>query len=327
MTTSNDHTAQMESQLRADADYIALKRRQPKHSSCQSSLSNLFDTYKRGAIILSPSYQRGDVWVPARQELLVEDVLLRGKYMPPLVLCVHDNVQRMTDGKQRMTAFIKYLSNELPVKKRYFKDLSPLLRELVLMTQITCTVHHYMSLQEELELFRCLQQGVDLTAGEKLNGRLDPAMLTIKDWLHKFGAAIPKRTIAQKRRMNDLRTLTIAVIMVCDSNGGLVLKTPALNTWLDGLGQAGLPPGCVARCEKALKRILEVRACDPAYYDRKLPQAGIIYLLYFLSTDSSFGSGPQDIMARIKELCADWPVDTRVSNSNFDKLKDNWWRL
>lgn len=69
---------------------------------------------RRGALDVSPPYQRGDVWTPAKRLLLVRS-LLEGMPVPGLVIAArgHDR-WALIDGKQRVTTMRLLLDGDLP---------------------------------------------------------------------------------------------------------------------------------------------------------------------------------------------------------------------
>jgi len=79
---------------------------------------------KEGCLLLSPPYQRGDVWGPIRQRNLIFSILA-GIPIPSIV--VNDRFVAewgeeiaVIDGKQRMTAILAFLESRLPVPGEWF---------------------------------------------------------------------------------------------------------------------------------------------------------------------------------------------------------------
>lgn len=77
-----------------------------------------------GQLLLSPSYQRGDVWGTKRQANLIRSILL-GVPIPSII--INDRWQggwgetiAVIDGKQRITAILKFLLGELKVPGAWF---------------------------------------------------------------------------------------------------------------------------------------------------------------------------------------------------------------
>ena len=81
-----------------------------------------------GYLELNCKYQRGDVWGPARQINLIRSILLG---IPISAIVVNDRLQgdwigdnesiyAVIDGKQRLTAILKFLDGELAVPGEWF---------------------------------------------------------------------------------------------------------------------------------------------------------------------------------------------------------------
>ena len=81
---------------------------------------------KEGDLLLSPPYQRGDVWGIKRQRNLIKSILL-GIPIPSIIVndrgsACWDGDYRIAviDGKQRITAILKFLNDELSVHGEWF---------------------------------------------------------------------------------------------------------------------------------------------------------------------------------------------------------------
>jgi len=79
---------------------------------------------------LDPDFQRGHVWTQEQQSAFVEYILRGGKTAPFLLNdpewyrpsdIVHDTGFTLVDGKQRITALLKYLAGDLPVFHGHFR--------------------------------------------------------------------------------------------------------------------------------------------------------------------------------------------------------------
>lgn len=79
---------------------------------------------KRKTLILDPDFQRHDVWGPDQGSELVESILM-GIPIPIIYLFEQaDGTRQVVDGRQRLTAILKFLNNKL--KLRDLKILSKL---------------------------------------------------------------------------------------------------------------------------------------------------------------------------------------------------------
>jgi len=103
----------------------------------QSSVFELLRKEKRGQVVLSPDFQRKDVWDRKHKSELIESVLM-GIPVPLIYLFEDENgVRQIIDGKQRITALKLFLENEyaltelsmLPkLKGLKFNDIDPFLQ-------------------------------------------------------------------------------------------------------------------------------------------------------------------------------------------------------
>lgn len=97
----------------------------------QSTIENI------AVLNLNPDFQRGHVWTVEQQRRYVEFVLRGGKSSKTLYFnCTgwNDDYRgpyELIDGKQRLTAVLKFLNNELTIFiGNYFKDFTDKLRLL-----------------------------------------------------------------------------------------------------------------------------------------------------------------------------------------------------
>jgi Protein of unknown function DUF262 len=79
-----------------------------------------------GEMVLDAPYQRGDVWGKTRQRNLIRSLIL-GVPIPSIVIndrasagWDHKHSCVVIDGKQRMTAILKFFDNELDVPGEWF---------------------------------------------------------------------------------------------------------------------------------------------------------------------------------------------------------------
>jgi len=103
----------------------------------QSSVFELLRRENRGSLILAPDFQRKDVWDRKKQSELIESILM-GIPIPLIYLFEDENgVRQIIDGKQRVSALKKYLSDEFELtdltmfphlKGLYFSEIPKLLQ-------------------------------------------------------------------------------------------------------------------------------------------------------------------------------------------------------
>ncbi|MCC6069984.1 DUF262 domain-containing protein [Massilia sp. GCM10020059] len=133
--------------------------------------------YKRRDRYEIPDWQRTKVWDQKKKQLLI-DSILRGWRLPKFYLVkVGSDQFEVVDGQQRLNAIFNFFSNELSLSEEsaqefgghFYKDLSPTLSDAFDDYEID---YDEISETNEVELkafFQRLQQGLPLTASEKLN--------------------------------------------------------------------------------------------------------------------------------------------------------------
>ncbi len=83
-----------------------------------------------GELDLDPEFQRGHVWTEAQQIAFVEFVLRGGvgsseiKFNHPGWQDNYEGTMQLVDGKQRLTAVLRFLNNEIKAFGTYYKDFT-----------------------------------------------------------------------------------------------------------------------------------------------------------------------------------------------------------
>ena len=92
--------------------------------SADFSLKTISDMVVAGSIDASPTYQRRERWSPEAESMLIESFLLNVP-VPPVYLAEDDfGTYSVIDGKQRITAISKFMTNGLTLKHmKAFHDL------------------------------------------------------------------------------------------------------------------------------------------------------------------------------------------------------------
>lgn len=129
--------------------------------------------HQSGGMDLSAPYQRGDVWGEIRQRNLIRSILL-GIPIPSII--INDRASAgwddlvscaVIDGKQRITAVLKFLLGQLTVPGEWFGlsgnvtflDLPPARQRRFSNHPIPFTEGQLMSLDEEREVFDLVNFG------------------------------------------------------------------------------------------------------------------------------------------------------------------------
>lgn len=128
---------------------------------------------KDDQMLLSPPYQRGDVWGPIRRRNLIRSILL-GIPIPSIVINDRfgagwsDRIScAVIDGKQRITSILMFLHGELDVPGEWFgmpgnviyDDLPERDRSGIRMHAIPFTEGCLKSIEEETEVFELINFG------------------------------------------------------------------------------------------------------------------------------------------------------------------------
>lgn len=127
--------------------------------------------HKEGQLLLSPPYQRGDVWGPVRQRNLIRSILL-GVPIPSII--INDRFQSgwgeeiaVIDGKQRITAVLAFLDDKFHAPGEWFdlpglakfSDLPDRQQRRLRQSPLPFTEGVLGSLEEEQEVFDLVNFG------------------------------------------------------------------------------------------------------------------------------------------------------------------------
>lgn len=144
---------------------------------------------RREKINEQPDYQRGKVWSPEKEALLI-DSILRGIDIPKIYLRSiknHLHEYEVADGQQRLTAIFNFYEGqfklldknikglktskiaEFHVGNKKYDDIDSILQQKFLDTEVTIAVIDNCTEDEVRVLFGRLQEGVSLNPAEKRN--------------------------------------------------------------------------------------------------------------------------------------------------------------
>ena len=143
--------------------------------------------------ILDPDFQRDFVWEAEKQSKLIESCIMRIP-LPVLYVALRpDGRIVVVDGLQRLTTFVRFLSDKLsltnlgdkhPLKAKRFSDLPIQLKERVEDTQLILYILDKNAPQRaQLDIFQRVNGGVALSRQQMRNAIFNgPATR----WLHKM---------------------------------------------------------------------------------------------------------------------------------------------
>ena len=193
-------------------------------------------------LVLTPKFQRRDVWVPKAKSYLI-DTILRGMPIPPLFVRLRiDPVARrsqreVVDGQQRLRAILGYVRNEFPVLKvhspdfggLYYTELPDDARVSFLGYKFSVNVLQDVSDTEVLSIFaRINTYTVKLNAQELRNASFFGAFKqTVYDLAHGHYAFWQNNGIltdSQLTRMADDELVSELVVSMLDRIRGTKAK-------------------------------------------------------------------------------------------------------
>lgn len=159
---------------------------------------------ERNKIILDPVFQRGDVWSPKKQQLLIDSIMRDweiGRILLNAISRKHEGgtfmpFYQVIDGQQRLRAIYKFLDGELAIpkhgpgtdsvgiyeirgdqydlrgKKWTDDDFPPQVKMKFNSYQLSVKVYLEKTEPEVARIFVRVQEGLPLSSSEKLNAEL-----------------------------------------------------------------------------------------------------------------------------------------------------------
>lgn len=131
-------------------------------------LTTLKEMVEEGDIITDPDYQRDYVYDDGKASKLIESILI-GIPIPRVYFCQEDDeCLTVIDGQQRITSFIRYLSNEFKLKGlteltdingKYYKELDKNLQKKLKSASLNAVCLLKESKELKYEIFARLNQG------------------------------------------------------------------------------------------------------------------------------------------------------------------------
>ena len=150
------------------------------HQHQQYPISDLFGWIKSKELVLSPQFQRADIWTSSAQSYFI-DTLLRGLPIPSIYIrLVTDretktSYREVVDGQQRLATIVKFIDGKLTLDKRA--------KEFYGKTYDTLD-------DEDQERFLAYQMSV-----EQLFGADDDTVLDIFHRINAYGISLNKQEL------------------------------------------------------------------------------------------------------------------------------------
>ncbi|KAI7895088.1 uncharacterized protein EV154DRAFT_496921 [Mucor mucedo] len=159
-----------------------------------------------GLISLDADYQRDVKWDEDKMCALI-DSIFENFYVPPLLFAVRKvnnrNTRMVIDGKQRLTAINKFMTNQFPYidpesgECKYYsklqedeKDEKTYLSndeiEVFHQFQFVCVEYNGITVDQEYEVFSRVQLGVAITPAEKLKAHNTPIARECRELSSRF---------------------------------------------------------------------------------------------------------------------------------------------
>lgn len=132
-----------------------------------------------GLIDTNMDMQRQYVWTSSQEQELIDSLLLNVR-IPEFHSLIEEDKWRVCDGRQRFTCIFNFLDDKIPflkstarkelkflfpekINKLYFKDFSSEIRADILNTDITVATYSNLTREEQILLFRKINNGTALS--------------------------------------------------------------------------------------------------------------------------------------------------------------------
>ena len=183
------------------------------------TVADVVKRINRGRFFMAPDFQRDFVWDASKQSKLIESCIMR---IPLPVLYVAEGPDGrivVVDGLQRLTTFVRFLSDELaltglgidhPLNGKRFSQLSVSLQERVEDTQLILYILDKNAPQRaRLDIFERVNSGSVLTRQQMRNAiyngpgtRWLYRMATKQEFLKATGQSLNSKTMRDREAVN-----------------------------------------------------------------------------------------------------------------------------
>ncbi|ORX88454.1 hypothetical protein K493DRAFT_341265 [Basidiobolus meristosporus CBS 931.73] len=207
-------------------------------------------THLYSITLTAPEFQRDVVWPEKKMSHLIDSVL-KNFYVPPVIFsCKRLPDGRVLkvciDGKQRLTAIRRFMSNEIPhldpfeesSVKRYYKEdpAYPKRKTLTLREQedfqyseFVCIEYTDLTPTQEHEIFSRVQLGVALSVAEKLQAIASPMSNYVRTIIEDYPAL---STIMDTKRARPFLLIGQALHIMHNEPDRFISTSPAIEKFL-----------------------------------------------------------------------------------------------
>ncbi|KAF7332078.1 DUF262 domain-containing protein [Mycena kentingensis (nom. inval.)] len=246
-------------------------------------LSTLFRMLSEGEIDVNPPYQRAVVWPQQKQSLLI-DSLFKNISVPPIVFAeVKDEegvpIKICVDGKQRLTSIQRFMAGQLPYSlsknKRFFFSSPDKQSRMLIPNEykkrfeeklIRCEEYTQLTAEMEHEIFRRVQEGMPLTAAEKLAAVNSPWQEYIADLEQRYimnDGGLADTIDYESKRGRQFQNVA-QLVFCCDGYPAAELSPTAMSLY-KWLSRPDKPSGELKQAIEGVMQDYIELASDPTY--------------------------------------------------------------
>lgn len=206
------------------------------------SVSDFLDWEEKGQLLLSPKFQRRNVWTPTARSFLM-DTIVRGKPIPKVFLRQKINVQtrqsirEVVDGQQRLRTILSFVKDGFTINPkhnskyggRFFSQLSEvddIIQENILKFEISTDLLVNLPDSEILDIFSRLNSySVTLNEQEKINANhFGPFKVLADEIAHSFNSFWISNKILKDSEVLRMADVTLAADLLISMIEGIKSK-------------------------------------------------------------------------------------------------------
>lgn len=148
-------------------------------------LETIYQKVKNNSLCLTPTYQRGSVWTPAKRVGLIESIIF-GYPIPSLMLSQKSLDEfNVMDGKQRIETIAAFKDNEFPVSlegiRKCYKDMDERRKARFDAHVFSVSISRNLNEAEESFIYERINRAMPLSGGEKILSYYDKPFAKSRD--------------------------------------------------------------------------------------------------------------------------------------------------